>query len=128
GFGEANGVGGKSQGISISTRPGAEISSPADGWVAYAGEFRSYGQLLIINAGGGYHVVLAGMERMDVQLGQFVLAGEPVAAMASPRLASSGAADIGSTQPVLYIEFRKDGNSIDPAPWWASSSAEKVGG
>jgi septal ring factor EnvC (AmiA/AmiB activator) len=127
-FGEDDGLGAKAQGVSLSTRPGATVNAPADGWVVYAGPFRSYGQLLILNAGGGYHVLLAGMERIDVQLGQFVLAGEPVAVMTTPRLASSGAADIGSTQPVLYIEFRKDGNSIDPAPWWAPSSDEKVGG
>jgi septal ring factor EnvC (AmiA/AmiB activator) len=104
------------------------VSSPADGTVAYAGPFRSYGQLLIINAGDGYHVILAGMERIDVQVGQFVLAGEPVAVMASQRLASVGATPVGTSEPVLYIEFRKDGASIDPAPWWAASNAEKVGG
>jgi len=128
GFGEKDGLGGTSQGISIETRPGAQVSSPADGWVVYSGPFRSYGQLLIINAGDGYHVLLAGMERIDVQLGQFVLAGEPVAVMASQRLASLGAADVGGAQPALYIEFRKDGASIDPAPWWAASNVEKVGG
>jgi septal ring factor EnvC (AmiA/AmiB activator) len=127
-FGDDDGLGGKSQGISMTTREGAQVSSPADGWVVYSGPFRSYGQLLIINAGDGYHVLLAGMERIDVQLGQFVLAGEPVAAMASPKLASAGAVNIGVTQPVLYIEFRKDGASIDPAPWWAVSNPEKVGG
>jgi septal ring factor EnvC (AmiA/AmiB activator) len=127
-FGAEDGLGGKSQGVSLVTRPEAQISSPADGWVVYAGPFRSYGQLLIINAGDGYHVLLAGMERIDVQLGQFVLAGEPVAAMASQRLASVGAVDVGAIQPVLYIEFRKDGTSIDPAPWWAASNVEKVGG
>ena len=83
---------------------------------------------MIINTGGGYHVLLAGMERIDVQLGQFVLAGEPVAVMASQRLASVGAVAMGVIQPVLYIEFRKDGTSIDPAPWWAATSDEKVGG
>jgi septal ring factor EnvC (AmiA/AmiB activator) len=127
-FGDKDGLGGRSQGISVATRPGGQVSSPTDGWVVYAGPFRSYGQLLIINAGDGYHVLLAGMERTDVQLGQFVLAGEPVAVMAEPKLASLGAADVGATQPVLYIEFRKDGTSIDPAPWWAASNAEKVGG
>ena len=96
--------------------------------MVYSGPFRSYGQLLIINAGDGYHVLLAGMERIDVQLGQFVLAGEPVAAMASQRLASVDAVAIGVAQPVLYIEFRKDGASIDPAPWWAAPNVEKVGG
>jgi septal ring factor EnvC (AmiA/AmiB activator) len=128
GFGETDEVGGKTLGISMETRPGGQVSSPADGWVVYAGPFRSYGQLLIINAGDGYHVLLAGMDEIDVQLGQFVLAGEPVATMASRKLASADPADIVSTQPVLYIEFRKDGASIDPAPWWAASSDEKVGG
>jgi septal ring factor EnvC (AmiA/AmiB activator) len=104
------------------------VTSPCDGWVVYAGPFRSYGQLLIINAGGGYHVLLAGMERIDVQLGQFILAGEPVAMMASQRLASAGATPVAAAQPVLYVEFRKEGTSIDPAPWWATSSDEKVGG
>jgi septal ring factor EnvC (AmiA/AmiB activator) len=127
-FGDRDDLGATAQGISVSTRNSAQVNSPADGWVVYAGPFRSYGQLLIINAGGGYHVLLAGMERIDVELGQFVLAGEPVAAMATPRLASAGALDIGAIQPVLYIEFRKDGNSIDPAPWWAGSSDQKVGG
>ena len=127
-FGGDDGLGGKSQGISVRTRSEAQVSSPVDGWIVYAGPFRSYGQLLIVNAGDGYHVLLAGMERIDVQLGQFVLAGEPVASMASQRLASMGAVDVGAVQPVLYIEFRKDGASIDPAPWWAASNVEKVGG
>ena len=90
------------------------------------GPFRSYGKLLIINAGDGYHVLLAGMDQINVQLGQFVLAGEPVAMMASPKLASAGAVDIVSTQPVLYIEFRKDGTSIDPAPWWAATMTKRL--
>jgi septal ring factor EnvC (AmiA/AmiB activator) len=127
-FGERDGNGGRAEGIYLATRPSAQVSSPVDGWIVYSGPFRSYGQLLIISAGDGYHVLLAGMERADVQLGQFVLAGEPVAAMASQRLASAGATGIGAAQPVLYIEFRKDGNSIDPAPWWAASNVEKVGG
>ena len=127
-FGENDGLGGQSQGISIATRPGGLVSSPTDGWVVYAGPFRSYGQLLILNAGDGYHVLLAGMGRTDVQLGQFVLAGEPVAVMAEQKIASIGAVDAGVAQPVLYIEFRKDGTPIDPAPWWAASNSEKVGG
>jgi septal ring factor EnvC (AmiA/AmiB activator) len=127
-FGASDGLGGLSQGISIAARPGGLVSSPADGWVVYSGPFRSYGQLLILNAGDGYHVLLAGMGRTDVQLGQFVLAGEPVAVMADQRLASLDAPDAGVSQPVLYVEFRKDGTSIDPAPWWAVSNVEKVGG
>ncbi len=122
GFGDPDGLGGESQGMTLATRPGAAVLAPADGWVVYAGPFRSYGQVLILNAGDGYHIVLAGMERIDAALGQFVLGGEPVAVMGSTRLASIGDIDHTSAQPILYVEFRKDGNSIDSAPWWAPES------
>ena len=75
------GLGGTEKGISIATRPAAQVTAPCDGWVVYAGPFRNYGQVLILNAGGGYHVVLAGMDRISVNVGQFVLTGEPVAVM-----------------------------------------------
>ena len=65
----------------MAARPGAQITAPCDGWVVYAGPFRNYGQLLILNAGSGYHVLLAGMDRISVDLGQFVVTGEPVAVM-----------------------------------------------
>ena len=122
-FGEKNQFGRTSQGIVLETRPGATVVSPCDGWVVYAGEFRSYGQVLIINAGGGYHVLLANLARNDVEVGRFVLAGEPVGAMSTNVAAKSKDA-----APLLFVEFRnKDGRSVDPAPWWAGGS-QKVQG
>ena len=126
-FGGSDGAGGTQKGISIASTPGAQITAPCDGWVVYAGAFRSYGQLLILNAGGGYHVLLAGMERISVDLGQFVLTGEPVAVMGGGSQASA-TVTTGLKQPVLYVEFRKDGTPIDPAPWWATNEGEKVRG
>jgi septal ring factor EnvC (AmiA/AmiB activator) len=126
-FGGSDGVGGVEKGISLATRAGAQVTTPCDGWVVYAGPFRSYGQLLILNAGGGYHVLIAGMERISVNIGQFVLTGEPVATMGTTsQVASIIAAN--ASRPVLYIEFRKDGTPIDPGPWWAASEGEKVRG
>ena len=126
-FGGSDGAGGVQRGISLATRPGAQVTTPCDGWVVYAGPFRSYGQLLILNAGGGYHVLIAGMERISVNIGQFVLTGEPVATMGTrSQVASILAAN--ASQPVLYIEFRKDGTPIDPGPWWAANEGEKVRG
>ncbi len=125
-FGQPDTLGEPAQGLSLATRTNARISAPADGWVVYAGPFRSYGQLLILNAGNGYHVVLAGMERMDVQLGQFVLAGEPVATMGAKRIAGVEATGVDSARPVLYVEFRKDGKSIDPSPWWTDTAPKRV--
>jgi septal ring factor EnvC (AmiA/AmiB activator) len=126
-FGAPDGVGGTEKGVSIAARPGGQITAPCDGWVVYAGPFRNYGQLLILNAGGGYHVLLAGMEHISVDLGQFVVTGEPVAVMGSE--AQSTAAKAGGTsQPVLYVEFRKDGIPVDPGPWWAANEGQKVRG
>lgn len=126
-FGAPDGIGGMEKGLSVATRAGAQVTAPADGWVVYAGPFRSYGQLLILNVGGGYHVLLAGMDRISVDLGQFVLTGEPVAVMGNSSHIAAVLAT-GSSQPVLYIEFRKDGMPVDPGPWWAAGEDEKVRG
>jgi septal ring factor EnvC (AmiA/AmiB activator) len=126
-FGGSDGAGGVQKGISLAARPGAQVTTPCDGWVVYAGPFRSYGQLLILNAGGGYHVLIAGMERISVNIGQFVLTGEPVATMGSTSQVASILAT-NASHPVLYVEFRKDGTPIDPGPWWAANEGEKVRG
>jgi septal ring factor EnvC (AmiA/AmiB activator) len=118
-FNEKDGVGGNMMGQVVETLPAATITSPSDGVVLYAGTFRSYGQLLILDAGGGYHIVMAGMGRIDVAQGQFVLAGEPVGAMGEKLLASVAPIEVGNGAPLLYIEFRKDGKPVDPAPWWS---------
>lgn len=118
-FGEKTQHGSRSKGMVLETRFSAQITSPSDGWVVYAGKFRSYGKLLIINAGDGYHILLAGLSNIDVEQGQFVLAAEPVGTM--------NAAPEGRRQakkknaPVLYIEFRKNGRPINPDPWWVAS-------
>jgi septal ring factor EnvC (AmiA/AmiB activator) len=130
-FGAPDGYGGVERGLSVTTRPGAQVTAPCDGWVVYAAPYRSYGQLLILNVGGGYHILLAGMERMNAEVGQFVLTGEPVAVMGNGRGNGPQVASInvtGTAQPVLYIEFRKDGTPVDPAPWWATTESEKVRG
>ncbi|TIW63782.1 MAG: hypothetical protein E5V56_08910, partial [Mesorhizobium sp.] len=118
-FGADDGNGAVMQGDMVATQSGAIVTAPADGNVLYAGPFRSYGQLLILNAGDGYHVVLAGMSRISVATGQSVLAGEPVGAMGEARVASTSASQNGNATPELYVEFRKDGKPVDPTPWWA---------
>jgi len=121
-FGDSDDLGITSKGIRIETRERAQVVSPADGWVSYAGPFRSYGQVLIINAGGGYHILLVGMEEIHVTQGQFVLSGEPVATMGSK---PSGQGRSGNAaKPSLYVEFRKDQKPINPQPWWAAGLRE----
>jgi septal ring factor EnvC (AmiA/AmiB activator) len=127
GFGEPNGVGGHTQGMTIATRPGAEVVAPFDGKIVFAGPFRRYGQLLILSVGEGYYVLLAGMAEIDGSVGQSVLAGEPVGRMSpdeggnfqpsSVQNANSRQKTATDGRPSLYIEFRKDSDPIDPRPW-----------
>ncbi len=125
-FGDEDGMGSALKGDILRTQSGAIVTAPAAGMVLYAGPFRSYGQLLILNPGGGYHIVLAGMDRLNVSLGQTVLAGEPVGVMGEARLASIAASTTGS-MPELYVEFRKDGKPIDPRRWWAREISGRTG-
>lgn len=118
-FGAKDGLGGSFKGDTVATQSASIVTAPVDASVLYAGPFRSYKQLLILDAGDGYLVVLAGMDRITVAQGQAVLAGEPVGAMGEARVASSVPKTVGGPAPELYIEFRKDGKSVDPDPWWA---------
>lgn len=127
-YGAPDGLGGKEKAYFIAAREQGVVVAPCDGWVAFSGPYRTYGQLLIINAGDGYYVVLAGMSRSNVSVGQFVLAGEPVASMGDGAAQTAATIAIGAKQPILYVEFRKDGASIDSSPWWAKSDSRKVGG
>jgi murein hydrolase activator len=127
-FGSPDDRGGTERGVSLATPAGATVAAPADGGVLFAGTYRSYGQLLIIDAGGGYYVLLAGMDRINVRSGEFVLTGEPIGVMGDGSARMATAAAVGAARPVLYIELRKDGTAIDPGPWWAKSDIEKARG
>lgn len=126
GFGDKTQHGTVSKGLVVQTRHGGQVVSPCDGWIVYAGEFRTYGKLLIINAGTGYHMLLAGLSQIDVQFGQFVLTGEAVGVMGDA-VKSAQATKTQDSGPILYIELRKDGRSVDPDPWWSDASRKVQG-
>lgn len=111
GFGDVTEDGTRSEGIFIRTRNGAQVVSPFDAQVEFAGPFNTYGGLLILNVGDDYYIVLAGMAVTYASAGQSVLAGEPVGAMPQN----------GQTAPELYLELRRNGNAIDPGPWLRST-------
>lgn len=105
------------KGITIATRPQAQVVAPYDGQVVYAGPFRGYGRILIIEHGGGYHTLLAGLGRIDAVVGQWVLTGEPVGIVD----------EAGDRNPKLYVELRREGEPINPQPWLAATD-DKVRG
>lgn len=109
-FGQKDGLGSASKGITIEARRSAQVIAPKGGAVVFAGPFKGFGQLLIIEHARGYHTLLAGLARIDAEVGERVLSGEPVGVLAS----SSGG------RPVLYVELRRRGRPVNPLPWLAA--------
>ncbi len=126
-FGEEAALGGTVDGIVIATAKQAQVISPVTGKIEFAGKFRSYGQMVIVNPGDGYLVLLAGMDQTLTQHGQSIKAGEPVGTMGEKpgKLALSNGLTQLST-PVLYVEFRKNGDPVDPTPWWIGNRQEAM--
>lgn len=116
-YGEKTDGGLARKGLTVVTPLGAQVTATYDGTVVYAGKFRGYGLLLIIDHGEGYHSLLAGMTRIDVEQGRQLIAGEPVGIMEQS----------GSGQPILYVELRRDGQPINPLPWLAARKNEVNG-
>ncbi len=123
-FGSEDGFGGISKGESIVTRAEAQIVAPVDGWVMYKGPYLNYGQIIIINPGQGYTILLAGLKTVSVELGQFVLMGEPVGTMGSRTIGQTVTTSAGVSRPTLYIELRNKDKPLDPASWWSTRSVQ----
>ena len=119
-YGAGDGFGGISRGVSIVTRAEAQVVAPADGWVLYRGDYLNYGQIVILNTGQNYTLLLAGLATVSVDIGQFVLMGEPLGTMGSQTIGRTVATSAGVSRPTLYIEMRKDNEPVDPTGWWAS--------
>lgn len=133
-FGDRTSTGSKTRGVTWQTRQAAIVVAPWEGRVVFAGPFRSFGRILIIDHGEGYHSLIAGLERLDAEINQWVLAGEPVGVAGGETADNSlkrggrtgkGQAD-GSAKPTgganLYVELRRNGQPINPLPWIAAST------
>ena len=105
-FGQTNEIGAASQGMTLSALGNGVAVAPFDGQVDYVGPFRGYGTILIIDHGGGYHSVLAGLGRVDAKIGEWVVAGEPVGTLPDPAKPDDSV--------TLYFELRQDGRPVDP--------------
>jgi septal ring factor EnvC (AmiA/AmiB activator) len=96
------------QGLWYEAGGGAQAVAPGDGEVIFAGPYQKFGQVLILEMAGGYHLLMAGFSRIDVRIGDLVLAGEPVGILPE------------GTASQLYVELRRDNRTIDPAPWMSA--------
>jgi murein hydrolase activator len=102
---EVNGA--RQEGLTLATRSGAQVVAPMDARVQYAGVFRTYGLMAILDVGGGVLVIVSGLDALYPEAGQWVLAGEPIGRMTDQK----------SPSPELYLEVRRNGQPIDPEKW-----------
>ncbi len=112
-YGQATDVGATARGLSIETRNGALVLSPAAGKIIFSGPFRGYGLILIVEHRDGYHSLLAGLGRLDATVGRAVDPGEPLGTMGEG----------GDRAPVLYFELRRQGLTLNPQTWVAAQRA-----
>ena len=116
-YGQDSGLGQTARGITVETRPLAQVVAPYDGRVVFAGPFRDFGRILILEHTDGYHSLLAGLGGIGATVGQWVLAGEPVGQMGEG----------GGERPRLYVELRKEGRPVNPLNWIAAASLGREG-
>jgi septal ring factor EnvC (AmiA/AmiB activator) len=110
-FGDPLAGGGRSNGMTLAATKGAQALSPAAGLVQYVGPVKGWGVIVILRLAGGYHLVLAGLERTSVQVGQSVAESQPVGWAPEGRQSTSE----------LYLEVREQGSPVDPAKWLGRS-------
>jgi len=111
-FGQKGTKGSSHKGLTLATGLGAQVIAPFDGRVAFAGQFKGYGKLLIIEHEGGYHTLLSGLRKISSSVGQSLITGEPVGYMREELIQAND-----RTSPLLYMEIRKEGLPINPLPW-----------
>ena len=119
-YGDGDGFGGISKGLSVVTRAQAPVMAPADGTVLYAGSYLNYGQIVILDVGQDHTILLAGLESIDAKVGQFIRMGDRLGTMGSRTIGRTVATSAGASNPTLYIEMRNDNSPIDPTGWWAT--------
>ncbi len=116
-FGEAMPGGGRANGLTIASAKGARVTAPGAGLVQYVGPVKGWGVILILRLPGGYHLVLAGLDRATVGIGQSVAAGAPVGRMPDGRQSPSE----------LYLEVREGGAPVDPERWLRTGAKQASG-
>ncbi|HEX7782382.1 MAG TPA: peptidoglycan DD-metalloendopeptidase family protein [Sphingobium sp.] len=103
GMGELSESGVRARGLTLATQPGAQVVAPTAGRVAYAGRYRGYGQIVIIDHGQGWTTLITGLNHLSVTVGAGVAQGDPIGTAGAPR-------------PTVTIELRRNGRPVDIVP------------
>jgi len=102
--------GGAEQGVTLAAKSRSDVKAPYNGRVDFAGPFRDYDRVVILNVGEGYFLLLTGLGNIIVETGDQVKTGDILGALPASR----------GDNVDIYVEIRKNGAPIDPAPWFKS--------
>jgi len=103
GMGEISQSGIRSRGLTIATRPEALAVAPTAGRIAFAGPYRGYGQIVIIDHGGGWTTLITGLLRLNAAVGDSLRQGDPIG-------------NAGPGHPSITVELRRNGRPVDIVP------------
>lgn len=129
-YGDPTPGGGRAEGHTIAALPQSTVFSPMAATILFAGPFRGFGDVLILDAGDGYHMVLAGLEAAFVTVGDRVKPGAPIGRMgrssrrSAVAVAGGGGSALLRARPALYVELRMDGVAVDSHGWWREAAAD----
>ncbi|MEO1220025.1 MAG: peptidoglycan DD-metalloendopeptidase family protein [Pseudomonadota bacterium] len=101
GFGEVRDSGLRSKGLTLAPAPSAQVVAPSAGRIAFAGPYRGFGRIVIIEHPGGWTSLVTGMQRTEVDVGEEVIGGAPLG------VASGG-------EEPISLELRRDGEPVNP--------------
>ena len=108
GMGEVSSTGVRARGLTLTAARGAQVIAPTSGRIAYAGAFRGYGNIVIIDHGGGWTSLMTNLAKVDVKVGETVDQGSPIGR-------------VGSRKPTITVELRRAGHPVDITPLVAAS-------
>ena len=100
GLGEISATGVRARGLTIATRPSAQVVAPTGGRIAFAGPYRGFGNIVIMDHGRGWTTLITSLAALDVRAGEIVDQGSPI-----------GRA--GRDRPTVTIELRRGGQPVD---------------
>jgi len=104
-FGEADAEGARFDGIRIAVRDQAIVTAPYEARVVFAQRWGPTGNMIVLDVGDGYHILLMGLGNFLIDAGQSVNAGQPIAQMTE-------------NARTLDLQIRKDGEPVDPGAWF----------
>lgn len=134
--GETDPAGVRRPGLTLATRPRALVTAPWPSTIRYLGPLLDYGNVIVLEPGDGYLLVLAGLDSLYGEVGEVIAAGAPLGLMGGGTDDMGG--DVGGDTEftaggqdgsgaqgteTLYLELRQGAEPVDPMPWFAATAA-----